>query len=696
MLRILNKRQSLVVALLSTIASFAQEQPENKLTEFKPLILRTASREAQVRSEVPRAIAKIDSTTIQKTKAVTLDQVLNQTAGVYMSTSSVASNDQHFMALRSPISTKALFLYLEDELPIRPTSVFNHNALLEMNDLSIANLEVLKGSGSSIYGSEAIGGVFNFITKNPTQDFTASIGYEGSTVGFNRYRLEFSDKANEKLGIYTALQLANRNNGPISHSDYYKLAATFKTVYSFSKKIQWTTMLNLVNYNSDMSGSISEENYVAGDYSSDQTFTNREAFALRLRTGIQHNWNKNNKTQLRLLYRNNRMDQNPSYRISQFRGTGEVNSNSFQSFALYAQHSVKLPFWKSKLIVGEQFDYSPQNYYAKNTTVTTVNNINTAFQVGDFHTNYNASTFNRGTYAQFETNLFNTEVLRLTTALRHDLFVYKQDNLLDGSSDERTFQNFTPNVGLNVNTSRNSGLYLNYSQGFTPPQLSTIYRGSQQSEPSRYNNAEIGAFLMPTKDLRFDFSLYNISGSNTLVTLRDTDDIFYTDNAGKTRSTGIELGVNVSFLEYFSFVHQASLAQHRYIEFTTSANGSLVSYDDTDMEIAPKYISNTTLSFDYPLFKEVSFNAAILNESVGKYNTSLEGQANGATTTYGGHSIWGLKVGAAYHNIEFWTQLFNVFDHNYASRASYNRFRGYNSYTVGTPRALHFGAKYNF
>ena len=79
------------------------------------------------------------------------------------------------MAVRSPISTKSLFLYVEDGLPIRPTAVFNHNALLEMNDISYDRVEVLKGPASSIYGSEAIGGSFNFITKKPTRDFTGSV-----------------------------------------------------------------------------------------------------------------------------------------------------------------------------------------------------------------------------------------------------------------------------------------------------------------------------------------------------------------------------------------------------------------------------------------------------------------------------------------------------------------------------------------
>ena len=132
-------------------------QLQSKETKLDEIFVTSASREVQKRSEVPGAISMISNSKIADTKAFGIDQLVNQVPGVFMSTSLAASNEQHFMAVRSPITTKALFLYLEDGLPIRPTSVFNHNALLEMNNTSFGRIEVLKGPASSIYGSEAIG-----------------------------------------------------------------------------------------------------------------------------------------------------------------------------------------------------------------------------------------------------------------------------------------------------------------------------------------------------------------------------------------------------------------------------------------------------------------------------------------------------------------------------------------------------------
>src|SRR5690606_35242405 len=150
---------------LSLTQSFNIIQLDND-SELLNEIVVSASREQQRRSEVPAAISTISAQTIEDTKAFGIDQLVNQVPGVFMSTSRAASNEQHMMAVRSPISTKELFLYLEDGLQIRPTAVFNHNALLEMNNTAIGRIEVLKGPASSIYGSEAIGGSFNLDRKS--------------------------------------------------------------------------------------------------------------------------------------------------------------------------------------------------------------------------------------------------------------------------------------------------------------------------------------------------------------------------------------------------------------------------------------------------------------------------------------------------------------------------------------------------
>jgi len=49
------------------------------------------------------------------------------------------------MAIRQPITYNALYLYMEDGIPIRPTGIFNYNALYEINTDGIRDIEVIKG-----------------------------------------------------------------------------------------------------------------------------------------------------------------------------------------------------------------------------------------------------------------------------------------------------------------------------------------------------------------------------------------------------------------------------------------------------------------------------------------------------------------------------------------------------------------------
>ena len=105
--------------LLTTAASQLQE------------VVFTANRgEAVKRSAAPVAISSITSKTIQETKPTSADQVLNKVSGVNMVN---LGNEQHQMSIRQPMTTKSLFLYLEDGVPIRTSGLYNHNALLEMN-----------------------------------------------------------------------------------------------------------------------------------------------------------------------------------------------------------------------------------------------------------------------------------------------------------------------------------------------------------------------------------------------------------------------------------------------------------------------------------------------------------------------------------------------------------------------------------
>lgn len=688
--------------------NFNQIILQENTTSLEEVVI-TGNRELQKRSEVPAAIDIIGSRDITETKAFGIDQLVNQVPGVFMMTSRAASNEQYMMAVRSPISTRSLFLYLEDGLQIRPTSVFNHNALLEMNDISIRRIEVLKGPASSIYGSESIGGSFNFLTRNPAKELSGSLGVQMNDLGLTRYDFEISDSPGERFGFYIGSHFVKREDGPIQHSDYEKFAVTFKTVFQITNRTNWVNVIDLIDYRSDMTGSLSEADYFGGNFESDQTFTERDALAMRLRSTVETRWNDQNKTSFNLVFRDNRMDQNPSYRIRQFRdqgqltgfGSGEVNSNRFNSYMALIQHRSDFDFKDSRVVFGGTIDWSPQDYVGERTDVivdvATGRNIDFTTRTGDFILDYQADILNYAGFLQYEiTPLQN---LKLTAALRYDRFQYDYENRITNAADIESvdsYENFSPKLGLNYNFNRFSGIYANYSQGFTPPQVSTLYRNRNELrniKPSTYDNFEIGGYFNITRELKLDAAVYVLNGNNTLVTLRDDDDVFFNSNAGETSSYGIEYGISYSPTPKLTIAHHGSYAKHRYIEFFD--NG--VDYSDTDRETAPNLLGNSTIT--YRPFKDFSITAEY--ELVGAYNTSFEGQVDNGdgtfcTATYDGHNIFNLRAVYKFRQFEVWAHALNIFDDLYAARATFSRFRSENSFTIGNPLAFHGGFRYNF
>src|ERR1700754_2573202 len=161
------------------------------------LMVVTASRTAQKRTEAPIAISTITPRTIADTKANQLDQLLNKVSGVFMVD---LGNEQHEMSIRQPMSTASVFLYMEDGIPIRTTGIYNHNALLEMNATAARQIEIIRGPASSLYGAEAIGGAVNIITQEPPSSLGGQASVQASNNGYKRVDVQAGNTF-DKLGL---------------------------------------------------------------------------------------------------------------------------------------------------------------------------------------------------------------------------------------------------------------------------------------------------------------------------------------------------------------------------------------------------------------------------------------------------------------------------------------------------------------
>ena len=151
------------------------------------IIIVTASRSAQSISQTGQSVSVIDLDQIERAQSVTVADLLRNVPGVtFNRNGGVGTSTSVNIRGAGSDQTVALIDGVKLNDPSSPGSGFNFGNLLTGN---ISRIEVLRGSQSVIWGSQAIGGVVNTITRAPTEDLAinarAEYGYRdtGQVVG---------------------------------------------------------------------------------------------------------------------------------------------------------------------------------------------------------------------------------------------------------------------------------------------------------------------------------------------------------------------------------------------------------------------------------------------------------------------------------------------------------------------------------
>ena len=140
---------------LALLLISAQLQLTNAGAEIVEEITVTATREGESLAETAASVGIIDGDEIRGLHAAHPSEIMGVVPGVHVN---VTGGEGHMTAIRQPITTAPVYLYLENGVPTRSTGFFNHNALYEINLPQAGTIEVSKGPGSALQGSDAIGG----------------------------------------------------------------------------------------------------------------------------------------------------------------------------------------------------------------------------------------------------------------------------------------------------------------------------------------------------------------------------------------------------------------------------------------------------------------------------------------------------------------------------------------------------------
>jgi outer membrane receptor protein involved in Fe transport len=679
--------------------------------DLQPVII-SANRERQARQDAPIAISKISSVQIQDTKATALYQLLNKVAGVYMVN---LGNEQHTMAIRQPITYNALYLYMEDGLPIRPTGIFNHNSLYEINMSGVRDIEVIKGPASSLYGSNSVGGAVNFITQNPPSGYAGDVSIQGDNYHYRRVDAD-GGFSSGKFGMYAGGYIAHQKDSWQDYSDFDKYSANLKATYDFDNRTKLTAAASYNNLDTQTPGSLDSTRFYSRSYGSNQRFTYRKVNAFRANMRLEHNWDENNSTFITAFYRDNSTAQLPSYYISDvrsasgayFSSNGQVNDQQFRSYGLLAQHRANFSFLRSRLIVGAYMDDSPSSYYAQllNIQKDVANNYYTGFtNTGTYIDDYRIKLFNYATYTQYE--IRPSDPVRITMGLRYDRVHYAFINSLPASNtkykqqETNNFNIVAPKLGLTYNLDNNKGLYANYSVGFQPPETGDLYSSRQVTplKQATFNNYELGGwFSALDKKVFVEVSIYDLEGRNEIINQLLPDNTTQNQNAGATRHQGIEYTITFAPVKQLTIRFNGTNARHTYLDYSevrtnyaTGQNYSLV-YNGNRMNNAPAWVANSEITYKPECFS--GFRVSGEWQHINHYFTN---PAN--TKTYSGYEIYNLRMGYDFKHdtlkgIGIWFNVLNLTNQLYATTVTSNQYG--DTYNAAPPRICTLGISYSF
>lgn len=713
-----------IFLVLLAIGQFAMAQEKSKnpketqtdTTKTKQLedVFVTANRNATKRSETPTAISKLNAKTINETNAVAAYEIINKTPGVLMVN---LGNEQHQMAIRQPMTTNAYYLYLEDGLPIRPMGIFNHNALLEINQFNLESIEVVKGPTSSLYGPEAVGGTINLISVRPPVAPEFKFGVQSDQWGYRRIQA-IGGATIGKVGFNIAGISSVQKNSWMTFSDYNKDNINARIDYAINSKTRLISNTMYGQYYSDMSGSVNEDAFNNRTYTSTTDFTYRKSDALRTRLTLEHDWNKNSSSYITAYHRDNKLGQNPSYGIRWANGsataTGEINSSNFKSYGALAQHTHKFNFWNTKLVAGALYDYSPADYWSYridlkanlNPGGKTVKNYEIVAERPDIKiADYTAAIYNTAEFAQVSFQPFRQ--LTITGGARYDNMKVVYENAIDNGNGTKLYDKLTFKAGANYNPFSFAGFYGNYSQGFAPPGVSAIFRTKPGTggttgvpadfyynlAPATFENYEVGGWLLVLKNsLYVDYALYYMEGKNELLNIKLPDNSTDYRSAGATRHKGIEFGITYKPSEQINFRLGGTTAQHTYIDFKVSEKPTdvLKNLNGKEMPSAPKWSGNSELSY-YPKWLP-NFRTSVECQYVSSY---FQDQIN--TVKYDGYAIFNGRIGYQWKGFELYGNVMNLTNKLYAYNVTRaNLSTSQPTYTAAAPRTFLVGLQYNF
>ena len=616
-------------------------------------------------------------------------EALNRLPGVDIEQ---GSGVEHLTAIRSPVLTGGAgagsFLYLEDGVPLRAAGFGNVNALMEAMPEINGGIEVVRGPASARYGSNAVHGLINILSRPPAEEPGGELTVWAGPHDILHLQGTASTTIEGENGTSHGLRgsfVLGHDGGFRDASGYDQQKARLRYDYNSTDTNVMAT-LTYVNVNQETAGYASSYKDRAIYKANPNPEAYRDAFSARAMMRVERRITDSQTLVVtpyaRRTYMNFLMHFLPGTPVEENQETGGGIQSNYV-FSLSGGHQI---------IAGFDVDYTRG-------TLTEIQNGPTTFgtYTQGTHYDYAVNALVLAPYLQTEWQL--DEATKLDAGARFEFTRYDYDNrtangtvgrFLRLPDETSTFADISPKLGLvHVFNDEITG-FVRLARGTRAPQTTDLYRlrinetpGAAHSEI--LDSVEVGA-RGDIGSLRYSASAFFMKKHNFYF--RDANDTNVAN--GKTKHIGIEVELSTPLVYGFDIAASGTYARHTYdfdrpITTVPLTTESISKGDDVDT--APRTLANVALGYN---FDEDRGRLELEWVHVGSYWMDA---AN--TQKYPGHDIFNLRADYEItENLSVFGKVMNLFDTRYADRADY--FRGAARYFPGEDRGLYAGATVRF
>ncbi len=690
----LNKLLAAMAVLVSGLNALVVQAGSSAVTE---IITVTATRDDQSLQSLAGNTAVLSQEELRLLSHAHIQETLARVPGVNLA----RGNGQEYLpAVRSPVLTGAgacgSVLSAVDGVALRAAGFCNINELFEAPTEQAERIEVVRGPGSALFGSNAMTGVINVITPGVGGKSDFAWGVEAGPHDYSRLKLSGSQRSG-RHGLRADLSLAH-DGGYRDDSGFDQQKLLVKHEYS-AENLSVATTLLLSNLNQETAGYVNgtdayKDRHLRSSNPNPEAY--RDAQSLRVASRLDYAIDETSKLVLTPYLRYTDMAF-----LQHFLPGDPLEENVQKSLgvqsAYYKEFSEQLA-----LVVGVDLEYTDGFLKQSQDAPTQGSAFLQATIPEGRHSDYQVDALMAASFAQLSLAL--SDDLSLTAGLRYEVMDYEYDNRMlsgrtadDGTPcgfggcrysrpDDRSdhFENWSPKLGLLYQLSEQNQIYVNMSRGFRAPQATELYRLQREQQVADLDSEKLDSIELGFRGSQGELSYELIAFwmEKKSVIFRDSE--YYNVADGETHHRGLELTLGYKLTESVDLSVSGSYAEHEYRD-DRLLNG--VSIDGNKVDSAPKYFSSVRLGWD---FNEKG-RAELEWLSLAKYYTDPEN-----LHSYDGHDLVNLRTSwQASERLTLKARITNLTDQRYAERADYSGFSG-DRYFPGEPRALYLGVDVSY